>query len=702
MSFQLSTTLTESLESISVAEPSAYIPSGDGDVTRKRLQPRKCLAELQGSDNTERSETDMENINSDSSTQTAKPSTEQTDETDKENINSDNTDAAQPSTEGTETDKKNSNSDNTEGTETGMENINSDSSTHASTVRTEMETESSDSDLDSDSESEHDYSDYRPAQAEPTVSREKGTKDRGFKRKCMSVDEFKLRENFKERQHLAAEKKRKAEAAAAAAAAAAGGSGRGGSRIGPHAPQSFVKNWDFVQTLGEGAYGEVKLAYNSRTEEAVAVKIINLQGANQEALDDVRKEVCIHRLISHKNIISFYGMRTEGDIQYLFLQYASGGELFDRIDPDVGMPQAEAQKYYRQLIDGLEYLHSKGIAHRDIKPENLLLDEKDELKIADFGLATVFRHHGKWRHLNRLCGSTPYLAPEVITCKPYQAEPADLWSSGVVLVTMLAGELPWDAALPGCKHYVSWRECHIENRPWNKIDNLALCLLRRLLVERPEKRYTVEQIRNNQWFKKDFSADAAQQLSAGPKRKRTRGSEAEQSPSAISSSQPNMMSASDDSDCPGAPQGSTDACDSSAAEGPISFSQPAQSDDLLLSSQLNATQSSQTPMQKLVRRMTRFFCKLPWAEVVQRLGDTFEQLDYSWKQSTSYVLTVQTVDRRQCQLTFKAMVLEMGDHLLVDFRLSKGDGLEFKRHFLRIRELMKTDICKVPSSWPNM
>lgn len=62
----------------------------------------------------------------------------------------------------------------------------------------------------------------------------------------------------------------------------------------------------------------------------------------------------------------------------------------------------------------------------------------DNLKIADFGLATVFRHQGKWRYLERVCGSAPYLAPEVM-CKPYTAEPADIWSCGIVLVAMLGG-----------------------------------------------------------------------------------------------------------------------------------------------------------------------------------------------------------------------------------------------------------------------
>ena len=89
-------------------------------------------------------------------------------------------------------------------------------------------------------------------------------------------------------------------------------------------------------------------------------------------------------------------------------------------------------------------LHRKGVAHRDIKPENILLDSEEVVKIADFGMSTIFRHKGVERKMNKRCGSLPYLAPEVHTRDEYHAEPVDVWSCGVVLVAMLTGELPWD------------------------------------------------------------------------------------------------------------------------------------------------------------------------------------------------------------------------------------------------------------------
>lgn len=107
-------------------------------------------------------------------------------------------------------------------------------------------------------------------------------------------------------------------------------------------------------------------------------------------------------------------------------------------EPDVGMPMWGAQKYFRQLISGVEYLHSRGVAHRDLKPENLLLDNNDNLKISDFGLATIYRIQSKERLLEKKCGTLPYVAPEVLV-RPYYAEPADVWSCGIILVALLAG-----------------------------------------------------------------------------------------------------------------------------------------------------------------------------------------------------------------------------------------------------------------------
>ena len=160
--------------------------------------------------------------------------------------------------------------------------------------------------------------------------------------------------------------------------------------------REFIEGWDLVQVLGEGTFGEVKLLVNKENGEACAMKEIDIT-ENPEAEESVKKEICVHKLLKHKQIVQCYGSRQDGSRQFIFLEYCSGGELFDRIEPDVGMPEHQAQRFFIQIMSGLEYLHKKGVSHRDIKPENLLLDENDCLKISDFGMATVFRHQGKER-----------------------------------------------------------------------------------------------------------------------------------------------------------------------------------------------------------------------------------------------------------------------------------------------------------------
>lgn len=164
-----------------------------------------------------------------------------------------------------------------------------------------------------------------------------------------------------------------------------------------------IGNWEFANTLGEGAYGEVKLAINNKTQEMCAVKIISLNLLHDKTA--IQKEVLIHKALNHENIIKYYSSFQQLDKYFIMLEYASGGELFDRIEPDFGMNIDLAHKYFCQLINGVEYLHSKGIVHRDLKPENLLLNDFDQIKIADFGLATLFQYKGNERFLTSPCGT---------------------------------------------------------------------------------------------------------------------------------------------------------------------------------------------------------------------------------------------------------------------------------------------------------
>lgn len=463
----------------------------------------------------------------------------------------------------------------------------------------------------------------------------------------------------------------------------------------------FVVGWNVVQTLGEGAFGEVKLLINADTGEAVAMKMVDLV-KHPDAEEAVRKEICIHKMLKHTNIIKFYGSRRENAMQYMFLEYAAGGELFDRIEPDVGMLQHEAQKYFKELISGLEYLHSKGVTHRDLKPENLLLDGNDHLKITDFGMATLFRHNGKERELDRRCGTKPYMAPEVLL-RPYSAEPADIWSCGVILVALLAGELPWDEPTFSCPEYTSWKDKDVNlftTSPWTKIDNLALSLLRKVLTTVPRYRATIAQIKGHQWFNKNFFKNIGGRSGENitPNTKRI-CSEFERANSSIDDLSTRLACSQPEVPC----ANTIEPMDNAKVNiGMLSFSQPAQPDHLLLSQMTQgtqATQASQTPLQRLVKRMTRVLVRTSLGDTITHLEALFNKLKYAHRCLTPNVVTVTTMDRRGAQLVYKASVIDMGQHILIDFRLSKGCGLDFKRHFIRIKEGLSHIIIKGPVTW---
>ncbi|XP_034462274.1 serine/threonine-protein kinase Chk1 [Hippoglossus hippoglossus] len=441
----------------------------------------------------------------------------------------------------------------------------------------------------------------------------------------------------------------------------------------------FVQDWDLLQTLGEGAYGEVKLLVNRQTEEAVAVKVIDTSQA-KECAENVKKEVCVHKILTHPNIVRFFGHRKEGPTVYLFLEYCTGGELFDRIEPDVGMAENDAHRFFQQLMAAVEYLHNIGITHRDIKPENILLDDKDNLKLTDFGLATMFRFKGRERPLNRLCGTLPYVAPELLSRPEYKAQPADIWACGIVLTAMLAGELPWDQPSESCQEFSDWVQKKTYLSPWKKIQPMPLSLLSKLLLVSPDARITITDIMKDRWFTQGVKHPPASLGSGGKKLLRTdvglKSRKNSDDRMQFSSSQPDLAAG-----------GWEAMLLISQADGQVSFSQPTKPEHMLLGSQLLGTPgASQSPWQRLVRRMTRFFTAVNADASLSALKEACESLSLGFKLTCTKQVTVSTLDKRNNKLIFKVHLLEMNNRVLLDFRLSKGDGLEFKRLFVKIKQ----------------
>lgn len=218
-----------------------------------------------------------------------------------------------------------------------------------------------------------------------------------------------------------------------------------------------------------------------------------------------------HRLDHHPNIVQFFSAGEDPTWRWIAMELAEGGDLFDKIESDVGVGEDIAHFYFTQLISAVSYMHSKGVGHRDIKPENILLSAEGNLKIADFGLATLFMHNGVKKLCKTSCGSPPYTAPEVVTCdarstkkleKGYYGDLVDIWSSAVVLFVLLVGNTPWDEPLD--RSYEFHEYVTTNGRPddelWHNLPSETLSLLRGMMRVEPTERFSLEEVRRHPWF----------------------------------------------------------------------------------------------------------------------------------------------------------------------------------------------------------
>ncbi|UZJ54425.1 hypothetical protein CBS101457_003745 [Exobasidium rhododendri] len=277
-----------------------------------------------------------------------------------------------------------------------------------------------------------------------------------------------------------------------------------------------VLGYQIAQQIGGGGFSRVFRAINPKApvHRVAAIKVVSYAVPSSHSLrpqhppdrQALRKEVQIHAVLKHPNVLEFLGVEEhlkEGSGKYvpglyMVLELGAGGDLFDKIAPDVGVDSDLAHFYFSQLVNALEYIHNQGIAHRDIKPENLLLDAEGSLKLADFGLCSVYRYKGKERELKGACGSLPYIAPEM-NGNPYRGEPADVWSTGVVLFALLVGNTPWDEPTNRSAEFVAYVKGKSYD-PWPRIQGDALSLLRSMMCVIPSKRITIQEIKSHKWF----------------------------------------------------------------------------------------------------------------------------------------------------------------------------------------------------------
>ena len=282
---------------------------------------------------------------------------------------------------------------------------------------------------------------------------------------------------------------------------------------------ALPKNLPFLlvseSSIGRGAYATVHKARPrdpSSPTIFIAVKLISKSHAfkvGKMKPKQLQSEISLHsHLRRHKNIIEFYAAGEDINWKWIAMELADGGDLFDKIEADVGVGEDIAHFYFNQLVSAISYMHTKGVAHRDLKPENVLVTGDGNLKVADFGLATLFELKGQRRAANSVVGSPPYIAPEIVATSKtgvgYAPDVSDVWSCGIVLFVLLVGNTPWDEPTMRSYEYKEFVDSNGRANPedelWSKISAGALSLLHGMLKLDPKSRFSLNEVRMHPWF----------------------------------------------------------------------------------------------------------------------------------------------------------------------------------------------------------
>uniref|UniRef100_A0A0D9VZD9 non-specific serine/threonine protein kinase n=1 Tax=Leersia perrieri TaxID=77586 RepID=A0A0D9VZD9_9ORYZ len=328
---------------------------------------------------------------------------------------------------------------------------------------------------------------------------------------------------------------------AAPGGAGAGAADRAALTVGPGMDMPIMHDsdrYELVRDIGSGNFGVARLMRDRRTMELVAVKYIE---RGEKIDDNVQREIINHRSLKHPNIIRFKEVILTPTHLAIVMEYASGGELFERICKNVRFSEDEARYFFQQLISGVSYCHSmvflirvaylpsdcysvlmvngklnyptfsifKQVCHRDLKLENTLLDGSPapRLKICDFGYSKSSVLHSQPKST---VGTPAYIAPEVLLKKEYDGKTADVWSCGVTLYVMVVGAYPFeDPEEPKNFRKTIQRILNVQYSIPENVDISPECrhLISRIFVGDPNSRITIPEIRKHGWFLKNLPAD---------------------------------------------------------------------------------------------------------------------------------------------------------------------------------------------------
>ncbi|KAI3931073.1 hypothetical protein MKW92_029229 [Papaver armeniacum] len=271
--------------------------------------------------------------------------------------------------------------------------------------------------------------------------------------------------------------------------------------ISPVTEHILFEKYEIGRLLGCGAFAKVYHARNIQTGQSVAIKAISKQKIIKGGLmTNIKREISIMRQLHHPYIVKLFEVLATKSKIYFVMEFVKGGELFAKV-AKCRFSEDLSRRYFQQLISAVGYCHSHGVFHRDLKPENLLLDDKGDLKVSDFGLSAVTSQVQNDGLLHTLCGTPAYVAPEILAKKGYNGAKIDIWSCGVILFVLNSGYLPFNDR----NLMVMYRKIYKGEFRVPKWTSPGLRhLFSRLLDINPVTRITVDEIIQDPWFRKGY------------------------------------------------------------------------------------------------------------------------------------------------------------------------------------------------------
>ncbi|KAL7348092.1 protein kinase [Encephalitozoon intestinalis] len=266
----------------------------------------------------------------------------------------------------------------------------------------------------------------------------------------------------------------------------------------------WIGNYRFIRQLGTGSSSKVVLGCDPQSGEKVAIKIIpkRMNGTETSEVEmrcDQRifREVIISSVVNHPHIVRLKNFLYSPTHYFLIFEYVKGRQLYDIIISNGPLKEKEGQRYFRQLLSAVDYIHKNSIVHRDLKIENILIDDNDNVKLIDFGLSNFYDNKTL---LNTFCGSLYFAAPELLQGQRYCGPEIDIWSLGVVLYATLCGCVPFDDEnVQGLQEKIKdgdFKFCKTISRE-------AQELIRGMIVAQPSSRMGLDQVIGSEWVNGD-------------------------------------------------------------------------------------------------------------------------------------------------------------------------------------------------------